>query len=176
MVRQFTIGFDPQRGGTMPFTEGKIGDFVGNGVIDRLYLFGQPTLPPGAVDDRYYRQTADFDEGQQRSEQFGMPSFRIRIDNKTVGRFSREVVSVCSQGLDPARIAAFENAMQHVSAREDLEDLAVTMAQLLARPPALGFPIDPPIAFLRNSDLRVEDLHPGQRLFLVGRMDVGHRW
>lgn len=167
VLRQFTIGYDPKMGVLM--FEGKAGDAGATGQIERLYLFGGAEIPPGTVNDAYFRQTADLGDGQQRQEHHGMPSFQIRINGKQAGRFSREVVSACSHGVDPARVAAFAEALKK-ALTEEIGDLAVTMNEVLSRPPALGFLVSPPIRFSDDDDLSVRDLLPGYRLFMVGRI------
>jgi len=167
-LRQIVIGFDP-RGGDAPFTEGRIGDFAGDGFFDRMFLFGEPEIPSTVADPRYITQAGDFGEGQQRPDAHGMPSFRLQLNGGRSSRFSREVVAACSQGVDPKRVVAFAEALSRIS-NSEVADMAIMMFEVLKSPPALGWPISPKFFFTRHDQLCIRDLPIGMRLYLTGQI------
>ena len=119
----------------------------------------------------------DFRFGQNPPDQ--LPGITIKVDNKTVGMYSREVVEACASFSDPwillmqslGKLTGSE-ARQAVGS-EAIVDLHINTAMVLERlakdgVTAPGYELKPFIQFSQDSDLTIRGVPPGMRLYLEG--------
>ncbi len=165
-VLPLTIGYAPP---DPLFIHGRYSVISNEARLTRMFLFGEPTDP---VDWKTVRGQG-LTTGQEREQTKVLQGFEVRVNRKPY-IFSREVVQACSRGhLDVGQIEAMTNALALLAQKkpDELGDAAVTLQQVLVGLlgfPTVGYAINPPILMDRNSDLRVEGLPDGMRLFLTG--------